>query len=213
MRIHPEDLTLYAVTDRSWIKERTLVEQIEEALEGGITFLQLREKHLPEDQLVEEAKKIKELTNKYQVPFIINDNIALARKVDADGVHLGQDDMNVREARKLLGPDKIIGVSAHNVVEALEAQEGGADYLGVGAVHVTSTKEDANKISTDEIRKICDTVKIPVVGIGGIKKDNIQVLKGTGVDGVAVVSAIFAAEDITNACMELRKCVEEMKKL
>lgn len=211
MKVDNKAMTLYAVTDRTWAKEETLMEQVKQALEGGITFLQLREKHLSEDEFMEEAKKMKELARKYQVPFVINDNIKIAKEVDADGVHIGQDDMSVEDARRLLGEDKIIGVSAHNVDEAIKAQNGGANYLGVGAVCATSTKQDANVVSKEEIKKICETVDIPVVAIGGIKKDNIMTLKGTNVDGVAVVSAIFGAKDITKDTKELLKTVEEMK--
>lgn len=211
MRVNADEMTLYAVTDRTWTKEMTLMEQVKEALEGGITFLQLREKHLSEEEFIQEAKEMKELAKSYHVPFVINDNIKVALAVDADGVHIGQDDMSVEEARKLLGNDKIIGVSAHNVEEAKKAQEGGADYLGVGAVCATSTKEDANVVSKEEIRKICDATDIPIVAIGGIKKDNILTLKGTGVDGVAVVSAIFAADDIKEDTKQLRKIVIDMK--
>ena len=187
------------------------MEQVEEALEGGITFLQLREKNLSQEEFIKEAKEMKELAAKYKVPFVINDNIDVALAVDADGVHIGQDDMSVEEARKLLGEDKIIGVSAHNVNEAMKAQKGGADYLGVGAVCATSTKKDANVVSKEEIKKIKEAVDIPIVAIGGIKKDNIHTLKGTGVDGVAVVYAIFAAEDIKETSKELLDTVKEMK--
>ena len=211
MKVDNKAMTLYAVTDRTWAKEVTLIEQVKQALEGGITFLQLREKHLAEDEFMEEAKEMKVLARKYQVPFVINDNIKIAKEVNADGVHIGQDDMSVEDARRLLGEDKIIGVSAHNVDEAMKAQNGGADYLGVGAVCATSTKQDANVVSKEEIKKICETVDIPVVAIGGIKKDNIMTLKGTNVDGVAVVSAIFGAKDITKDTKELLKTVEEMK--
>lgn len=211
LRVNAEAMTLYAVTDRTWTKEKSLMQQVEEALEGGITFLQLREKHLGENEFIKEAKEMKALAEKYQVPFVINDNIKVALEVDADGVHIGQDDMSVEEARKLLGEDKIIGVSAHNVEEAMKAKKGGADYLGVGAVCATSTKKDANVVDKEEIRKIRDAVDIPIVAIGGIKKDNIKTLEGTGVDGVAVVSAIFGAKDIKEDTKELKKIVKEMK--
>lgn len=211
MKVNKNAMTLYAVTDRTWTTDKTLMQQVKEALEGGITFLQLREKHLEEDEFIKEAKEMKELAAKYQVPFVINDNIKVALAVDADGVHIGQDDMSVEEARKLLGDDKIIGVSAHNVKEARKAQEGGADYLGVGAVCATSTKKDANVVSKEEIKKIRDSVDIPIVAIGGIKKENISTLKGTNVDGVAVVSAIFGAENIVEDTKELLTIVKEMK--
>ena len=211
LRVNADAMTLYAVTDRTWVKDTTLMDQVKEALEGGITFLQLREKHLSKEEFIKEAREMKELSKEYKVPFVINDNIEVALAVDADGVHIGQDDMSVEEARKLLGEDKIIGVSAHNVNEAMKAQKGGADYLGVGAVCATSTKKDANVVSKEEIKKIKEAVDIPIVAIGGIKKDNIHTLKGTGVDGVAVVSAIFAAEDIKETSKELLDTVKEMK--
>ena len=211
LRVNADAMTLYAVTDRTWVKDTTLMDQVKEALEGGITFLQLREKHLSKEEFIKEAREMKELSKKYKVPFVINDNIEAALAVDADGVHIGQDDMSVEEARKLLGEDKIIGVSAHNVEEAIKAQKGGADYLGVGAVCATSTKKDANVVSKEEIKKICHTVEIPVVAIGGIKKENIKTLEETDVDGVAVVSAIFAAKDIKKDTKQLRGLVEEMK--
>ena len=211
LRVNADAMTLYAVTDRTWVKDTTLMDQVKEALEGGITFLQLREKHLSKEEFIKEAREMQELSKEYKVPFVINDNIEVALAVDADGVHIGQDDMSVEEARKLLGEDKIIGVSAHNVEEAIKAQKGGADYLGVGAVCATSTKKDANVVSKEEIKKICHTVEIPVVAIGGIKKENIKTLEGTDVDGVAVVSAIFAAKDIKKDTKQLRSLVEEMK--
>jgi len=211
LRVNADAMTLYAVTDRTWVKDTTLMDQVKEALEGGITFLQLREKHLSKEEFIKEAREMKELSKEYKVPFVINDNIEVALAVDADGVHIGQDDMSVEEARKLLGEDKIIGVSAHNVEEAIKAQKGGADYLGVGAVCATSTKKDANVVSKEEIKKICHTVEIPVVAIGGVKKEKIKTLEGTDVDGVAVVSAIFAAKDIKKDTKQLRSLVEEMK--
>ena len=211
LRVEAETMTLYAVTDRAWVKEVTLMEQVKQALKGGITFLQLREKKLSEGEFIKEAREMKKLAAQYQIPFVINDNIKVALEVDADGVHIGQDDMSVEEARKLLGEDKIIGVSAHTVKEALKAQKGGADYLGVGAVCATSTKKDANVVSKEEIKKIKEAVDIPIVAIGGIKKDNIDALTGTGIDGVAVVSAIFGAKDITKDTKELLKTVKKMK--
>lgn len=205
-----EDVLLYAITDRSWLNGRTLYEQVEDALRGGVTFLQLREKHLSYDEYLEEAREIKALCDKYNVPLIINDNVDIALAVDASGVHVGQSDMEARKARAKLGPDKIIGVSAHNVEEALTAVESGADYLGTGAVFGSGTKEDANKISHDVVRDICKAVDIPVVGIGGITEDNLMELKGTGIDGVAVISAIFARADITAAAKNLKKLTTEM---
>ena len=211
LRVDADAMTLYAVTDRTWADDVTLMEQVKQALDGGITFLQLREKKLSEEEFIKEAQEMKKLAQEYKIPFVINDNIKVALEVDADGVHIGQDDMSVQEARKLLGEDKIIGVSAHNVKEAVKAQKGGADYLGVGAVCATSTKKDANVVSKEEIKKIKEAVDIPIVAIGGIKQDNIKTLQGTGGDGVAVVSAIFAAKDITKAAKELLKAVKDMK--
>ena len=211
MNIKAKDMMLYAVTDAAWTGKKTLTEQVEEAMKGGITFLQLREKHLSKEEFLKEAIEIKDLAQKYQIPFVINDNIEIAQKAEADGVHVGQDDMPVEEVRQILGPDKIIGVSAHNVEEAVRAEQGGADYLGVGAVYPTSTKENTSAVSMEEMKKICQTVSIPVVAIGGIKKDNMNVLTGTGVDGIAVVSAIFAAKDIRKAARELLEAVKEMK--
>lgn len=211
LRVDADAMTLYAVTDRTWADDVTLMEQVKQALDGGITFLQLREKKLSEEEFIKEAQEMKKLAQEYKIPFVINDNIKVALEVDADGVHIGQDDMSVQEARKLLGEDKIIGVSAHNVKEAVKAQKGGADYLGVGAVCATSTKKDANVVSKEEIKKIKEAVDIPIVAIGGIKQDNIKTLQGTGADGVAVVSAIFAAKDITKAAKELLKAVKDMK--
>ncbi len=211
MKVKSEDMTLYAVTDAAWTGEKTLIQQVKEALEAGITFLQLREKHLSEEEFLREAVEIKRLTDQYQIPFVINDNIEIAQKAGADGVHVGQDDMPVEEVRKILGEDKIIGVSAHNVEEAVRAEQGGANYLGVGAVHTTATKENTSAVSMEEMKKICQTVSIPVVAIGGIKKNNMNVLSGTGVDGIAVVSAIFAAKNIKEETKELLEAVKEMK--
>ncbi len=211
MKVKSEQMTVYAVTDRAWTGEKSLMEQVKEALEGGITFLQLREKKLSKEAFLQEAKEMKQLAEKYKVPFVINDNIEIAQKSGADGVHVGQDDMPVEEVRKILGEDKIIGVSAHNVEEALKAQKGGADYLGVGAVCQTATKSDASVVSMEEMKKICESVSIPVVAIGGIHKDNLSMLENTGVDGIAVVSAIFAAKDIKEAARELFEKVSKIK--
>lgn len=198
-----EAMCLYAVTDSTWLKERTLPEVVEEALEGGATFIQIREKHLEYDEFVALAKKVKMVTDRYHVPYVINDEVGIAKLIDADGVHLGQNDEELAKAREILGPDKIIGVSAHNVEEAVAAEKNGADYLGVGAVFNTSTKTDVTDMSRETLRAICDAVSIPVVAIGGIKADNILELEGSHIDGVAVVSAIFAAEDIKEAAKDL----------
>lgn len=211
MKVKAEAMTLYAVTDTAWTGDQTLIQQVKEALEGGISFLQLREKRLSEEDFLKEAVEIKKLADQYKVPFVINDNIEIARKVDADGVHVGQDDMPVEEVRKLLGENKIIGVSAHNVEEAMKAEKNGADYLGVGAVCATSTKSEATVVTMEEMSKICQSVSIPVVAIGGINKDTIMKLEGTGVDGVAVVSGIFGAKNIKEATKELLEITKEMK--
>lgn len=204
-----KDLLLYAVTDRSWLNGRTLYEQVEEALEGGVTFVQLREKNLDEAAFLAEAKEIKKLCAGYHVPFVINDNVEIAAAIDADGVHVGQSDMEAGDVRRKLGPDKIIGVSAQTVEQALKAQAHGADYLGVGAVFPTGSKADAVEVSHDTVRAICQAVDIPVIAIGGITKDNVIELKGTGICGIAVISAIFAQKDIEQAARTLRSRVEE----
>ena len=194
-----KDLLLYAVTDRSWLGKETLYEQVEKALKGGATFIQLREKELDEEHFLEEAIALKELCHKYHVPFVINDNVKIAREMDADGVHVGQSDMEADDVRKILGEDKILGVSAQTVEQAVLAEKMGADYLGVGAVFSTSTKKDASAISKERVKALCEAVHIPVIAIGGITADNILTLKGSGICGIAVVSAIFAAKDIEDA--------------
>ncbi len=208
MNIARQKLLLYAVTDRSWLAGETLCQQVESALKGGVTCLQLREKHLAYADFLAEAEQIKPLCRQYDVPFIINDDVALAVACDADGVHIGQGDMNVREARALVGENKIVGVSAKTVAQALRAEADGADYLGVGAAFLTSTKGDAKPIDKSIIKQICQVVSIPVVAIGGIVQDNVAQLAGTGIDGVAVVSAIFAADDIEAASRQLMESVK-----
>ena len=210
MNCKKEDMRLYAVTDRSWLGDRKLAEQVKECLEGGVTFLQLREKNLDEEAFYQEALEIKKLCKEKRVPFIINDNVDVALRCDADGVHVGQSDMEAQDVRAKLGSDKIIGVSARTVEQAVKAEKMGADYLGVGAVFSTSTKLDAREVSWDTLKEICETVSIPVVAIGGITADNLSQLAGTGVDGVAVVSAIFAQKDIKEAAQQLRKLSEDM---
>lgn len=210
MNCKSEDLRLYAITDRHWLNGETLYQQVEKALKGGVTFLQLREKNLDEEDFMKEARKIKALCKKYKVPLIINDNVEIAREIDADGVHVGQSDMEAGDVRDRLGPDKIIGVSCKNVEQALLAKKHGADYLGVGAMYPTGTKKDATAVTPEALSAICQAVDIPVVAIGGINKDRIEPLKGTGVDGIAVVSAIFAAEDIEKATRELKEAVREI---
>lgn len=193
MKFDKRDLLLYAVTDRSWLGEKTLSQQVEEALQGGVTMLQLREKDLEQDAFLEEAFAVKALCRRFGVPFLIDDDVPLALRCGADGVHVGQSDMEAGEVRARIGPDKILGVSVQTVSQAVLAQEAGADYLGVGAVFSTSTKLDADTVSFDTLRKICAAVDIPVVAIGGINTENLLELSGSGIAGVAVVSAIFAA--------------------
>lgn len=202
-------MLLYAVTDRSWVGKQTLYEQVESALRGGVTCLQLREKELDEAAFLEEAVEMKKLCAKYGVPFIINDNVQIALKCGADGVHVGQSDMAAGNVRKAVGDKMIVGVSAQTVEQALAAQAAGADYLGVGAVFPTSTKSDAREVSRQTLKDICAAVDIPVTAIGGINKGNMAELSGTGIDGVALVSAIFAAENIEEECKILKKLSEE----
>lgn len=203
MKCNAEMMLLYAVTDRTWLYDKTLYQQVEEAIKGGVTCLQLREKELNEDEFLKEALEIKNLCNCYHVPFIINDNVEIAIKCHADGIHVGQKDMEASNVRALVGDGMMIGVSVQTVEQALSAQKAGADYLGVGAVFNTTTKLDASEVSLKTLKEICASVSIPVVAIGGISKSNIMNLAGTDVDGVALVSAIFASKDIENECKEL----------
>lgn len=209
-KMQKEDLLLYAVTDRHWLNGETLYSQVEKTLEGGTTFVQLREKELDEAHFLEEAKKIKELCDRYHVPFVINDNVDIALEIDADGVHVGQSDMEAGDVRAKLGADKIIGVSAQTVEQALRAQEHGADYLGVGAVFPTGSKADAVEVDHDVLKAICEAVDIPVIAIGGITKDNVKDLAGSGICGIAVISAIFGQKDIEAATKELRERTQNM---
>ncbi|MCC8140381.1 MAG: thiamine phosphate synthase [Lachnospiraceae bacterium] len=196
MNITSDTLRLYAVTDRSWLRPgETLASVVEELLKAGVTCVQLREKHAEEELLLREAIELRELCTQYNVPLIINDRPDIAIKVRADGVHVGQSDMAISEARKLLGDQYLIGGSAHNVAEALAAQRAGADYIGCGAIFGSSTKRDATNLSPQELRAICEAVSIPAVAIGGISLGNVETLRGTGIAGVAVVSGLFAAED------------------
>lgn len=210
MNCDKKDLLLYAVTDRHWLNGATLYEQVEQALKGGATFVQLREKNLDKEHFMEEARQIKELCREHKVPFVINDSVDIALEMDADGVHVGQSDMEAGDVREKLGPDKIIGVSAQTVEQALLAEKRGADYLGVGAVFHTGSKADATNVSRETLKEICAAVKIPVVAIGGITKDNLKELSGSGICGIAVISAIFAQPDIEAGTRELRKRTEEM---
>lgn len=209
-RCAQKDLTLYAITDRHWLNGQTLKSQVEKALKGGATMIQIREKDLNEKDFLLEAEELLALCRSYNVPFIVNDNVELAVKIGADGVHVGQSDMNARDVRALIGNDKILGVSTQTVEQALFAQECGADYLGVGAVFPTGSKDDAEVLDRKTLMDICKAVSIPVVAIGGITKDNVRELKGTGIAGISVISAIFAQKDIQNATAELLKRTEEI---
>lgn len=213
MKCDKKTMLLYAVTDRAWVGEQTLCQQVESALKGGVTCVQLREKELGEADFLAEAIEMKKLCKKYGAVFIVNDNLEVAIKSNADGIHVGQQDMNAKDVRRLIGDDKILGVSVHTIDQALTAEKSGADYLGVGSVFTTTTKSDAAVVSYETLALICKAVSVPVVAIGGINKDNILRLSGSGVDGVAVVSAIFSARDIEKECRELRILSEKMIKL
>ena len=210
MNCRPEDMLLYAVTDRAWLNGETLESQVEKALKGGATFVQLREKELDEELFLEEAKKIKKLCAEYHVPFVINDNVDIALKMDADGVHVGQSDMEAGKVREKLGPDKIIGISAATLEEAVAAEKAGADYIGVGAVFPTDTKADHTPVTLEALKQITDAVSIPVVAIGGINADNLTKLAGTGIDGISVISAIFGQPDPGIATKELLARTKEI---
>jgi len=201
--MNSSDLLLYAVTDRAWLRGRSLVSVAEEALAGGVTFLQLREKHLDHEAFLAEARALKPLCAAWHVPFVINDDVEIARACDADGVHIGQCDMELVRARQLLGPGKIIGVSAQTVEQARIAERNGADYLGVGAMFPTATKCDAADVSMETLRAITAAVRIPVVVIGGINEERLPLFAGSGACGAAIVSAIFAAEEIRGASARL----------
>lgn len=210
MRCDRKTMRLYAVTDRVWVGQGTLGDQVEQALRGGVTCVQLREKSLGVPAILVEAEEIGALCRSYGVPFLINDRVEIALQCGADGVHVGQKDRAAREVRRLLGPNRILGVSARTVEQAVQAERDGADYLGVGAVFSTSTKADAMPVSYETLQAICRAVSIPVVAIGGIQRENLLSLAGSGVDGVALVSAIFAAPDVETASRELRALSEAM---
>ena len=207
-----EHMLLYIVTDRSWLGESTLEEEVRAAIEGGATFLQIREKGMPHQDFVCEARSLKGLAKAAGIPYVINDDVEIALEVDADGVHIGQSDGAVVETRKKIGPDKILGVSAQTLEQALAEKKDGADYLGVGAVFSTSTKADAKEVSFETLKSICSSVKIPVVAIGGISEKNLLELSGSKVDGVAVISAVFAQPDTRAAAQKIRKLSEKMVK-
>ena len=210
MKLENKTMLVYAVTDRTWLNGSTLKQQVEQAIKGGATLIQLREKELSYTAFLEQAIQLKKVTDKYHIPLIINDNVDVAKAVNAEGVHVGQKDMEAGAVRQKLGENKIIGVSVQTVEQALLAQKQGADYLGVGAVFSTSTKLDASEVSFETLQKICDAVSIPVVAIGGINAQNIMQLKNSGIDGVAVVSAIFAQKDILQATKELTNLAKQI---
>lgn len=210
MKCDKNDLLLYAVTDRSWLGNRTLTEQVEEALKGGATIIQLREKDLDDNAFLEEAKQIQKICRQYQAKLIINDNVLVAMKMNADGIHIGQKDMSMQDAKAMIDEDKILGVSVQTVEQAMYAEQMGADYLGVGAVFPTTSKSDADAVSYEMLQSICRAVNIPVVAIGGIGVHNISKLADSGIAGVAVISAIFAAPDIRLATAELKKLAEQV---
>ena len=210
MKLDKKDLLLYAVTDRHWLNGRTLYEVVKESLDGGVTFVQLREKTLDEGTFLEEAKELQKLCREYKVPFVINDNVDIALAMDADGVHVGQSDMEAGDVRAKLGPDKIIGVSAGTVEEAVLAEKRGADYLGVGAVFPTGSKDDAIDVPHETLKAICEAVSIPVIAIGGITQQNVGELAGSGICGIAVISAIYAQKDIKKATEDLKSATVKM---
>lgn len=210
MKLNNKSLVLYAITDRTWLNGKTLPEIVEEAILGGVTFIQLREKNLCLEEFLKTAKEVKKVTDKYNIPFVINDNVDIAVLVNADGVHIGQSDEEIITARQKLGYDKIIGLSAKTVAEAVKAEQNGADYIGVGAVFNTSTKLDADSVSIETLRNICKSVNVPVVAIGGITKDNVLELTGTDISGISVISAIFAQDNIRNAASELIKLTKKI---
>ena len=210
MKCDKQTMLLYAVTDRAWVGKMTLMEQVEAVLKNGATCVQLREKDLDEASFLAEAKEMAALCRRYHVPFIVNDNVDIAVACGADGVHVGQEDMAAGDVRRRVGPDMLVGVSAHTVEEALDAVNNGADYLGLGSVFSTSTKLDVDLMSRETLQAICRAVDVPTVAIGGISKGNILDLAGSGVDGVAVVSALFGAPDPGAAAAELAALAREM---
>ena len=210
MKLTKDMMRLYAVTDRSWLRGQTLLEQVEMALTGGATLVQLREKELNEDAFLREAVDMAKLCHRYGVPLLINDNVEIARRSGADGVHVGQDDMSAASVRGILGSEMIVGVTAKTVEQAIRAQEAGADYLGSGAVFGSSTKLNARPMTKERLKSICNAVSIPVVAIGGINRNNVLDLAGADIAGVAVVSGIFAAEDIEAECRHLHSLVKRI---
>lgn len=212
MRLRKEDLELYLVTDSTGLTEEEFLSKVEGALKGGVTFMQIREKERGGAEYIELAAKVHELTKKYGVPLVVDDRVDVAMAIDAEGVHVGKSDIPVKIARKLLGEDKIVGATAKTVPDALKAEQDGADYLGVGAIYPTTTKVKTVLTSVDTLRDICNNVSIPANAIGGLNKDNIDILKGTPIAGICVVSAIMKAEDSETAARDLKSAVEAIKK-
>ena len=210
MKFDDSSLLLYAVTDRTWLNGRRLYDDVKEAILGGATFIQLREKNLGYEAFKYQALELKDLCREHNVPFVINDNVMLAKDINADGVHVGQEDMKASDVRNIIGPDKILGVSVRTVEEAVLAEKNGADYLGAGAVFHTGSKSDAVDITHKALKEICSAVNIPVVAIGGINAGNVRELSGSGIKGIAVISAIFASENIRAAAHELRELAAEV---
>lgn len=210
MNIDKKDLMLYAVTDSHWLDGRSLAEQVQEAIAGGVTCVQLREKNVTDEERERIALEVQKVCKDHKIPFLIDDDVDLVRKIDADGVHVGQSDMEAENVRKILGPHKIIGVTAKTVEQAKKAEAMGADYLGVGAAFPTGTKKDTYVIEHKVYKAISEAVKIPIIAIGGITQENVTELNGSGIAGVAVVSAIFAADDIADAASRLKATVSEM---
>lgn len=210
MKLCKDDLSLYLVSDRSFHTDEELLKKIDESIRNGVTFLQIREKDIDDNLFLKRAQDMKVIANKYNVPFVVNDNVNIALKCDADGLHIGQNDMNVKEARQIIGEGKIIGVSVESAKQAKEAEEDGADYLGVGAMFPTGTKTDASHILMSTLKEICSSVSIPVVAIGGISRDNILKLQGSGIKGVAVVSAILGKDNIASATIDLCRLCKQL---
>lgn len=210
MKFDKKSLLLYAVTDRAYLNGRTLYECCESAIKGGATFIQIREKELESEEFISEAKKIKKLCKKYNIPFAVNDNVDVAMSVDADGVHVGQKDMRAKNVRELIGDEKILGVSVQTAEQAKKAEADGADYLGVGTVFPTNSKSDAEYVDWKTLKEICNSVNIPVIAIGGIGCENISKLKDSGICGAAAISSVFACEDIEKGTAKLKKCIKRV---
>ena len=210
MSVSKESMLLYAITDRTWLGNQNLTDQVEEILKAGVTFLQLREKHVSKEEMLIIGKEVQTIARKYKVPFVINDDIMVAKELDADGVHIGQSDMEYEKARNILGDNKIIGISVSTLEQAIAAETCGADYIGVGAVFHTDTKTDASAVTYEKLKEIAHAVSIPVVAIGGINESNVVELKGTGIDGICVISAIFSSKDKGMATKKLLNLSKEI---